>query len=77
MPTFQLPYGRRTLSLDLDTAAHVEQILPSHVDAHPDPHVTIEKALAEPLGLASLRDLRRRPISCHCHQRQDAPRAAR
>jgi len=57
MPTIQLPYGRTTLSLELETAAHVEQILPSHVDAHPNPRVAIEQALTEPVGLASLRDL--------------------
>jgi len=57
MPMIQLPYGHGKLSLHLDTAAHVEHILPYPVDAHPDPRVAIEQALAEPVGLGSLRDL--------------------
>ncbi|TFH47630.1 MAG: DUF2088 domain-containing protein, partial [Lysobacterales bacterium] len=54
MPTYQLPYGRRTLSLHLDTVAHVEQILPSHTEGCGDPHRAIAQALAAPIGLSSL-----------------------
>jgi lactate racemase len=55
MPTYHLPYGRRTLSLHLDTAAQVEQILPSHTEACSHPHGVINQALAAPVGLSSLR----------------------
>ena len=55
MPTYQLPYGRRTLSLHLDTAAHVEQILPSHTEPCSDPRGVVTRALAAPIGLSSLR----------------------
>ena len=55
MPTYQLPYGRRTLPLHLDTDAHVEQILPSPTEACGDPRGVITQALAAPIGLSSLR----------------------
>lgn len=55
MPTYQLPYGRRTLPLHLDTAAHVEQILPTRSEACGDPRGVITQALAAPTGLSSLR----------------------
>ncbi len=55
MPTFQLPYGRSSLSLDIDTAAHVEQILPSLTQGSQDPTDVLTRALANPTDRTSLR----------------------
>jgi lactate racemase len=56
IPTYTLPYGHGTRTLHLETAAHVEQILPVHTAGSDDPEQTVSRALAAPLGIASLRD---------------------
>lgn len=54
--TLQLPYGRGTLSLTLDTAAHVEQVLPAGTAAAADPVAAVTAAIAHPVGGVALSD---------------------
>lgn len=57
MPSIKLPYGRSSLALNLSTAAHVEQLLPSHVQGASDPRAAVAAALTHPVGGQSLGDL--------------------
>ncbi|MGC9349636.1 MAG: nickel-dependent lactate racemase [Anaerolineae bacterium] len=49
MPTYDLPYGRGSIPLNLSTHAHVEQILPSKAEAASDPEATVAEAVAHPV----------------------------
>lgn len=56
--TYTLPYGRRTLTLVLETDAQVTELLPKETAAAPDPIGAITAALAEPVGGTCLADFK-------------------
>lgn len=58
MPSFELPYGRSSLALNLSTAARVERLLPSHVQGVPDPRAAVAAALTTPVGGRSLNEFK-------------------
>lgn len=66
MPKYDLPYGRGSLALNLDTPAYVERLLPSSIAGVSDPEAAIAAALADPVDdrpLSRIRNVRKVAIA--------------